>query len=160
MFYITVLAVGRLKDRFYADASAEYLKRISAYAKVTVTEIRAADLPDDPSDSQISAALEKEGEELLRRLPRDAVPVALCVEGRQFSSEETAAFFEKKALEGRGHVAFLIGGSYGLSDAVKKRADVRLSMSRMTFPHRLARVMLLEQIYRAFKILRGESYHK
>ena len=160
MFSVTVLAVGRLKDRFYADASAEYLKRLSPYAKISVVEVRASDLPEHPSPAEISSALEREGEELLRRLPRDAVPVALCVEGKLCSSEEIALFFEKNAVEGKGHFAFLIGGSYGLSETVKKRADLRLSMSRMTFPHRLARVMLLEQIYRAFKIMHGENYHK
>ena len=160
MLSVTILAVGKLKDQFYADAAAEYLKRLSAYAKVRVIEIPAVPLPDGPSEAEIENALRKEGEALLSRTPADAVCVALCVEGKALSSEETAAFFEKTALSGRSHIVFYIGGSYGLSGDVKRRAALRLSMSRMTFPHRLARVMLLEQLYRAFKILRGENYHK
>ena len=157
---ITVLAVGRMKDKFYEDASAEYLKRLSAYVKISVTEIRAAELPSAPNDAQISAALEKEGAEILKKIPAGAKAVALCVEGKLYASEDLADLLQNAALTGASHVVFIIGGSYGLSDAVKRRADVKLSMSRMTFPHRLARVMLLEQIYRACKINAGESYHK
>lgn len=157
---ITILAVGRLKDKFYEDASAEYRKRLSAYAKLNVTEIRAAELPPEPSAAQVAAALEREGAELLKKIPAGARVAALCIEGKLFSSEELAAELQNAALTGGSHVVFVIGGSYGLSDAVKKRADLRLSMSRMTFPHRLARVMLLEQLYRACKINAGEQYHK
>ena len=160
MLSLTILAVGRLKDRFYEDAAKEYCKRLSAYAKVNVLEIRASDLPDRPSQAEISAALEKESGELLKKIPADAAVVAMCVEGKQQSSEELAAYLEKTALGGTSHVVFLIGGSYGLSEEVKRKAALRLSMSKMTFPHRLARVMLLEQLYRACKISRGESYHK
>ena len=160
MLSVTILAIGRMKDRFYEDASAEYLKRLSAYAKVSVTEIRAAELPGDPNPAQIAAALEKEGAEILKKIPAGARVVALCVEGKLVSSEDFADLLQNAALTGASHVVFIIGGSYGLSDAVKRRADARISMSRMTFPHRLARVMLLEQIYRACKINAGEQYHK
>ena len=157
---VTILAVGRLKDKFYEDAAAEYRKRLSAYAKVGIAEIRAAELPQDPADAQIAAALEKEGAEILKKIPAGARVIALCIEGSLRSSEELAATLKKAALTGDSHVVFIIGGSYGLSEAVKKRADEKLSMSRMTFPHRLARVMLLEQLYRAYKINAGEKYHK
>lgn len=160
MLSVTVLAVGRLKDKFYEDAAAEYLKRLSSYMKVQILEIKAAALPDEPNGAQISAALEKEGAEILKKIPAGAKTVALCIEGQLFSSEELAVFLQKTALSGQSQVVFIIGGSYGLSDAVKNRADVKLSMSRMTFPHRLARVMLLEQLYRAEKINANENYHK
>lgn len=160
MLHITVLAVGRLKDKFYEDAAAEYLKRLGAYAKVNITEVKAAELPEDPAPALISEALEKEGRELMKKIPANAFAAALCIEGKQFSSEDMALLPEKAALAGKSQVVFIIGGSYGLSEEVKRRADVRLSMSRMTFPHRLARVMLLEQIYRGFKISRREKYHK
>ena len=160
MLSVTVLAVGRLKDRFFEEASAEYLKRLSAYAKVNITEIRAVDLPERPSAAEIAAALQKEGEAILKKLPAGAKTIALCVEGKLLSSEELAAFIDGSAVAGDSHLAFVIGGSYGLSEDVKKAAFLRLSMSRMTFPHRLARVMLLEQLYRACKISRGEAYHK
>ena len=160
MLSVTILAVGRLKDRFYEDAAKEYLKRLSAYAKVDVAEIRAAELPDRPAEAQIAAALEKEGAEICKKIPADAAVVSLCVEGKAYSSEDLADYLDKTALGGTSHVVFIIGGSYGLSETVKARSALRLSMSKMTFPHRLARVMLLEQLYRACKISRGEQYHK
>ena len=160
MLTVSVLAVGRLKDKFYEDAAAEYVKRLGAYARVNVTEIKAAELPENPSAAEIENALLKEGRALLSKLPQTAFVAALCIEGKLYSSEDMAALLSNAALKGDSHVVFIIGGSYGLSDEVKRRADVRLSMSRMTFPHRLARVMLLEQIYRGFKISRGEKYHK
>ncbi len=161
MYSITVVAVGRLKDKFYEDAAAEYLKRLQAYAKVSVVEIRAVELlSESPGEAEIAKALEKEGEAILQKIPAGAAVAALCIEGRLFSSEDLAAYLTACGSAGKSQLVFVIGGSYGLSDAVKKRADVRLSMSRMTFPHRLARVMLLEQVYRGFKIARGEKYHK
>ena len=160
MLSITVLAVGRLKDRFFEDAAKEYLKRLSAYAKVEVVEVKAAELPENPSAALIAAALEREGEALLKKIPAGAGVITLCVEGRQLSSEAFADAIEKKALSGASQLVFVIGGSYGLAERVKRRSFLRLSMSEMTFPHRLARIMLLEQLYRAFKISRGETYHK
>ena len=123
-------------------------------------ELKAADLPQEPSAAEVSAALEKEGAEILKKIPSGARVIALCVEGKPYSSEELADCFSACANAGCSQIVFLIGGSYGLSETVKRASHVRLSMSRMTFPHRLARVMLLEQIYRACKINAGEKYHK
>lgn len=161
MFTVTVIAVGRLKDRFFEDASGEYLKRLGAYAKVNIVEIKASDPgSDNPSEAEIGAVLKKEGAEILKKIPAESEVVALCVEGTLYSSEELADLFVNSANAGKSHICFLIGGSYGLSQEVKNRAKIRLSMSKMTFPHRLARIMLLEQTYRAFKIAKGEKYHK
>ena len=160
MLSFTILSVGRLKDQFYQDAAAEYLKRLTPYAKTAVIEIRAAELPPEPNAAQIAAALEREEREILKRLPAGSLAVALCVEGKPLSSEGFSAWIDRAAGAGNSHIVFVIGGSYGLSEAVKSRAALRLSMSDMTFPHRLARVMLLEQLYRAEKILAGERYHK
>lgn len=160
MLNITIICIGRLKDAFFESASKEYLKRLGAYAKVNTVELKAVDLPQEPSAAEIAAALEKEGAEILKKIPSGARVIALCVEGKLWSSEELAADFTAAANGGTSHVVFVIGGSYGLSENVKRAAHARLSMSRMTFPHRLARVMLLEQIYRACKINVGEKYHK
>lgn len=160
MLTITIICIGRLKDAFFEAASKEYLKRLGAYAKVNTVELKAVDLPQEPSAAEIAAALEKEGAEILKKIPSGARVIALCVEGKLWSSEELAADFTAAANGGTSHIVFVIGGSYGLSENVKRASHTRLSMSRMTFPHRLARVMLLEQIYRACKINAGEKYHK
>ena len=160
MLNITVIAVGKLKDRFFEEASEEYLKRLSSYARVNVVEIKAAALPPEPDDAQILSALKKEGDEIIKKIPSGARVISLCVEGKQYSSEALAGLIEKSALSGASHLVFIIGGSYGLSGEIKKLSDIRMSMSEMTFPHRLARIMLLEQLYRACKINAGESYHK
>ncbi len=157
---IQLICVGKLKEKFYADAAAEYAKRLGAYCKLTVWELPEERLPDKPSPAQIDAALDREGGRILAKLPPGAAVVALCVEGTALSSEELAARMEKWAVQGVSQLAFLIGGSFGLHPKVKSRAALRLSMSPMTFPHHLARVMALEQIYRAFKINEGSSYHK
>ena len=159
MLPVTILTVGRLKDRFFEDASAEYLKYLKQFAKSEIIEIPAVTLPDNPAPSQIQSALEKEAEQILKRIPDSAFVAALCIEGKQFSSEDMAELLKANQQTGKP-VFFIIGGSYGLSDTVKKRANVKLSMSRMTFPHRLARIMLLEQIYRGFTINAGKTYHK
>lgn len=157
---ITVLCVGKLKEKFFQDAVREYCKRLGGYCKIEIVELSEQRLGDQPSAGEIRAALDREAETLLRRIPTGARLIALCVEGCGLSSEELAREMEQAALSGRADCCFVIGGSYGLSESVKKQADLRLSMSRMTFPHHLARVMLLEQIYRAFKIRSGEKYHK
>lgn len=157
---VTIISVGKLKDAFFEMASEEYLKRLKAFAKVNVIEIKAGVISENPRESEINAVLEKEGEEILKKIPQSAKVVSLCIEGKLYSSEDMAALFFDTALSGCSHVVFIIGGSYGLSEKVKKRSDIRLSMSKMTFPHRLARIMLLEQIYRAYKINSGEAYHK
>ena len=154
---IDVIAVGKLKERFWADACAEYLKRLGGYAKVSVSEV-----PDrDPARcGGEAAAREQEGEGILRALPAHAHTVLLDIGGTQRTSEGISARLDELALSGVSEVAFVIGGSCGVSDAVRAAAKERLSFGKITLPHNLARVVLLEQIYRAFKISRGEPYHK
>lgn len=156
---ITLICVGKLKEKYLADACSEYIKRLSAY-KLNVIEVAPERLGDSPSDGEIRAALEKEGRKIIEKLPKSSFVYAMCVEGRQRTSEELSAEIDKIKLGGTGSVTFIIGGSFGLSDEVKQKADEKLSMSRMTFPHQLARVMLLEQIYRAAQISLGTRYHK
>ena len=160
MLNVHILCVGKLKEKFYLEGAAEYAKRLGGYCRLTITELPEERLPDSPSRAQIDAALEKEGNALLARLPKGGKVVAMCVEGKTLSSEELARRLEDWTVSGMSQISFLIGGSYGLHPSVKDRADLRLSMSPMTFPHHLARVMLLEQIYRAFKIQEGSAYHK
>lgn len=157
---IQLICVGKLKEKFYADAVAEYTKRLGAYCKLSILELPEERLPDKPSQAQIDAALDKEGDRILAKISAGSVIIALCVEGSSLSSEELAARMDKWAVQGSSQLAFLIGGSYGMHPKVKARAALRLSMSPMTFPHHLARVMVLEQIYRAFKITEGSNYHK
>ncbi|MCI8450911.1 MAG: 23S rRNA (pseudouridine(1915)-N(3))-methyltransferase RlmH [Eggerthellaceae bacterium] len=154
---ITVVAVGKLKERFWADACAEYLKRLKAYARVTVTEV--ADV-DPGRAGGVAAARAKEGEAILAALPETAHVVLMAIEGKQRSSEGLSRRLDELALSGRSDIAFVIGGSDGVSSAVYDRADETLSFGLVTLPHNLARVVLLEQVYRAFKISRGEPYHK
>ena len=160
MFSITIICIGKLKDKFFEDASAEYLKRLSGYANVKIIEIKAETLQSEPNDSQISAVLEKEAEAIIKKIPSDSVVIPMCIEGKQLSSEDLADYFDNKLISGKSSFCFIIGGSYGLHDKVKNYGALKLSMSKMTFPHRLARIMLLEQIYRACKINAGENYHK
>ena len=156
---ITVLCVGKLKEKFYADAAAEYCKRLSRYCKIEVTELPETRLPEDPSPAEIKKALAAEATAIRQKLEGGAV-VAMCIEGQTCSSEALSQKLAAFALEGKSRVTFLIGGSFGLDETLKKQADWRLSMSPMTFPHHLARVMLLEQIYRACQIAEGTRYHK
>ena len=156
---ITVLCVGKLKEKFYADAAAEYIKRLSRYCKIEVTELPETRLPEDPSPAEIKKALAAEANAIRQKLEGGAV-VAMCIEGQTCSSEALSKKLAAFALEGKSKVTFLIGGSFGLDETLKKQADWRLSMSPMTFPHHLARVMLLEQIYRAYQIDAGTHYHK
>lgn len=156
---ITVLCVGKLKEKFYADAAAEYCKRLSRYCKIEVTELPETRLPEEPSPAEIKKALAAEATAIRQKLEGGAV-VAMCIEGQTCSSEALSKKLAAFALEGKSKVTFLIGGSFGLDETLKKQADWRLSMSPMTFPHHLARVMLLEQIYRACQIAEGTRYHK
>ena len=157
---ITVLCVGKLKEKFYADAAAEYIKRLGRFCKIEVTELPEQRLPEDPSPAQIDAALAREVEAIRAKLPPAAAVIALCVEGKPLSSEDLARLMADTAAQGQSHLVFLIGGSFGLHPSVKALAFFRLSMSPMTFPHHLARVMLLEQVYRACQINAGTRYHK
>lgn len=157
---ITVLCVGKLKEKFYLDATAEYAKRLGRYCKLDILELPESRLPEEPSPAQIQQALDAEAAAITAKLPKGGALVALCIEGTPCSSEEMSRKMQQLAVSGKTQLTFLIGGSVGLSESLKRRADWKLSMSPMTFPHHLARVMLLEQIYRAFKINEGSSYHK
>ena len=157
---VTILCVGKLKEKFYAEAAAEYAKRLSRYCKLEILELPEERLPENPSPAQIAAALEKEAAAIRSRLPSSALIIALCVEGTLRSSEDLARMLSDSAGRGQSQVVFLIGGSFGLDPSVKALAAERLSMSPMTFPHHLARVMVLEQIYRAYQIHAGTRYHK
>ena len=160
MLSVHLICVGKLKEKFYLDACGEYLKRLSGYCKLTLTELPEEKLPQNPSQAQIDAALAREAAAIRGKLPQNSSLVALCVEGKLRSSEELADLVRQWEQNSAKHLVFLIGGSYGLDAALKSEAWVRLSMSPMTFPHHLARVMVLEQIYRAFKINEGSNYHK
>ncbi len=160
MLNVSLLCVGKLKEAYWRDACAEYEKRLGAFCHFRLIEVSEERLPDNPSASQIAATVEAEGKRLLEQLPKDCAVVPLCIEGKEMDSPSLAARIQKWAVEGTSHIAFVIGGSWGLSDAVKNRAALRLSMSPMTFPHQLARVMVLEQVYRAFQISIGGKYHK
>lgn len=160
MLAVKLICVGKMRERFYIDAFSEYSKRLGAYCKFECIELSETRLSDSPSQKEMDAALEKEAAEILKNVAQDAYFIAMCVEGSQMSSEALAELTARQALSGRSKLCFAIGGSFGLSPSVKKRADLRLSMSKMTFPHHLARVMLAEQIYRAFKINEGSRYHK
>ena len=157
---VTILCVGKLKEKFYMDAAAEYAKRLSRYCKLELVELPEERLPEDPSPAQIEAALLKEATAIRAKLPSGAALVALCVEGELRSSEALARQMADWASQGVGQLVFLIGGSFGLHPSIKEAAKLRLSMSPMTFPHHLARVMVLEQIYRAYQINAGTRYHK
>ena len=157
---VHVICVGRLKEKFYADAAAEYVKRLGGYCRLRLTELPEERLPQNPSRAQIDAALEREGAAIREKLPAGAAVAALCVEGELLSSEALADRLARWTAGGAGTLAFVIGSSHGLHPSVKALARLRLSMSPMTFPHHLARVMLLEQLYRCFKIEEGSGYHK
>ena len=157
---ITILCVGKLKEKFYLDATAEYAKRLSRYCKLDILELPESRLPEEPSPAQVQQALDAEAAAITAKLPKGGALVALCIEGTPCSSEEMSRKMQQLAVSGKTQLTFLIGGSVGLSENLKRRADWKLSMSPMTFPHHLARVMLLEQIYRAFQIRQGTKYHK
>ena len=157
---VSIICVGKLKEKFYTEAAAEYVKRLGRFCKIEILELAEERLPEDPSPAQIEAALSKEGEAIKAKLPPSAAIIAMCVEGKTMSSEALAKLMAQGANQGQSHLVFLIGGSFGLHPSVKALASVRLSMSPMTFPHHLARVMLLEQIYRGYQINAGSKYHK
>lgn len=160
MLAVKLICVGKMREKFYSEAFSEYEKRLKAYCRFELCEIAEQRLSENPGAGEIGAALQKEAAEILKNIPSDAYAVALCVEGKQFPSEGMAQLISERENSGKPKLCFIIGGSYGLHDSVKSRADRRLSMSEMTFPHHLARVMLAEQIYRGFKINEGSRYHK
>ena len=160
MVDVTVICVGKLKEKFYQEAAAEYAKRLKGYCKLNVMELAEQKLSKNPSLGEIQSALEKEGDAIREKIPPSSSVIALAVEGKQRSSEELAEMISAWSHSTAKHLVFVIGGSYGLHPSVKAGAWTTLSMSPMTFPHHLARVMLLEQLYRAFKIQEGSEYHK
>ena len=160
MLNIKFICVGKLRERFYIDAFNEYARRLSAYCKFECAELNETKLGDKPADKEIENALVRESADIEKAIPKDAYVIAMCVGAKQLKSEELAQKINSLALSGRGKICFIIGGSFGMAESVKQRADMRLGMSEMTFPHHLARVMLTEQIYRSFKIIEGSRYHK
>lgn len=160
MLSIQLLCVGKLKEKHFSAACAEYEKRLNPFCKLSVIELPEERLPDNPSPAQIEAALEKEAATIFQKLPKGGKLIALCVEGGLLSSEQLASQVRKWTVEGTSSLTLVIGGSFGLHSSVKNKAQLRLSMSPMTFPHHLARVMVLEQLYRCFQINAGTRYHK
>ena len=160
MLSVNIICVGKLKEKYWTQAVGEYEKRLKEFCKFKITEIDEEKIADNPNKSQINAVLEKEGKRILKNTGRGNQVIALCIEGASVSSESLAEIFGRTALNGVSGMDFIIGGSWGLSDEVKSRCDIKLSMSKMTFPHQLARVMLCEQVYRAFQINSGGKYHK
>ena len=160
MLNITIIAIGKLKEQYLRDASAEYQKRLSASCKLNIVELTPEKLSDNPSAKEIENALNSEAKKIIEKIPKGAKVYSMCIEGKQRTSEELSAEIDSLAVEGVSNIVFIIGGSFGLSDEVKKLSAFRLSMSKMTFPHQIARIMLLEQIYRAMQISLGTKYHK
>ena len=160
MLSVKLICVGKMREKFYIEAFSEYAKRLGAYCKLEHIELAEQRLSESPSQKEINAALEKEAAEISKNISDSSFVIALCVEGRQMSSEALAALIRDRELSGSPRLCFIIGGSFGLDASIKKKADMRLSMSEMTFPHHLARVMLAEQIYRGFMINVGSRYHK
>ena len=157
---ITIISVGKIKEAFYRDAIAEYSKRLSAYCKLTVREVTDEKTPDNASDEMERQIREKEGERILKVLDERGYSIALAINGTKYDSVGFAGHLDKLAISGKSHIQFVIGGSLGLSETVLSKADEKISFSDMTFPHQLMRVILLEQIYRGFRINHHEPYHK
>jgi 23S rRNA (pseudouridine1915-N3)-methyltransferase len=157
---ISIITVGKLKEKYLKQGIDEYLKRLSAYAKIEIIEVPDEKAPEELSDTEMLQVKQKEGERILSKVHPDAHVIALAIEGKMKTSEELADGLDKLATYGKSKVTFVIGGSLGLSAEVLQRANEKLSFSKMTFPHQLMRLILVEQVYRAFRILRGEPYHK
>lgn len=157
---ITILCVGKIKEKFYREGISEFVKRLSRYCKLEIIEVADEKTTEDASETEIRIIKEKEGERLLKNIKEDAYVICLCIDGKQLDSEALSEKIEKLGIQGTSHIYFVIGGSLGLADDVVKRADFKLSFSPMTFPHQLMRLILLEQIYRAYRIMNHEPYHK
>lgn len=157
---ITICAVGKVKEKFFRDAIAEYVKRLGKYCRLEIVEVEDEKTPDNASDTVENAIKEKEGRRLLGHIKEESYVIALAIDGEKLDSVQLSKKIEKLGVMGTSHITFIIGGSLGLSEEVLKRADYRLSFSDMTFPHQLMRVILLEQIYRSFRIMKNEPYHK
>lgn len=160
MLNVSVIAVGKIKEKYFTDAIAEYSKRLGRYCRLTVTEVRDEPTPEKPSGRETELILQKEGARIAEKISDSAYVIALCIEGKMLDSVELSKEIDRLAASCRSSITFVIGGSMGLSDEIKNRADLKLSFSKMTFPHQLMRVILLEQLYRAFNISGGGKYHK
>lgn len=159
MINISIICVGKLKEQFLRDGCSEYLKRLSPYAKTQLIEVAEERASDNPSAAEIQSIIEKEGARIIDKIPKGAAVIPLCIEGREFSSPEFASEIEKISLS-NSKIAFVIGGSFGLADKVKSLGKIKLSFGKITLPHQLARLVLTEQIYRAFSIINNSRYHK
>jgi 23S rRNA (pseudouridine1915-N3)-methyltransferase len=157
---IKVITVGKIKEKYFVNAIKEYTKRLAAYCKVDEIEVSDEKCPEHLSDKEMLIVKDKEGERILSKIKDGEFVIALAIEGKQLSSEELADKINSLALSGKSDVTFVIGGSLGLSDQVMKRANYKLSFSKMTFPHQLMKVVLMEQVYRSFRIIHGHAYHK
>ena len=160
MIKVNIIAVGKLKEKYLSDACCEYLKRLKAFAKVEIIEIGEYRCSDNPSDTEIETVKNKEGEQILSKIQKGSFVIPMCIEGKQLSSEEFSEKLEEIMLTGTSEFTFIIGGSFGLSDKVKSAGKLKLSFGKITLPHQLMRVVLLEQIYRAFSIMNNSKYHK
>lgn len=159
MMNVTVIAVGKLKEHYLQDGCKEYMKRLKAFAKLSVIEVNEERCSDHPSDNEIQNVIKKEGSRILNKIPKGAAVIPLCIEGKEFTSPDFSSLIETISLQS-SHICFIIGGSFGLSDEVKSQGKIKLSFGKMTLPHQLARMVLLEQIYRAFSISNHSQYHK
>ena len=157
---ITLVTVGKIKEKFYTDAIAEYTKRLSRYCKLEIVQVADEKTPDKASETEERQIKEREGKRVLAQIKEGAYVIALAIQGEMLSSEQLAGKLERLGIEGQSQLVLVIGGSPGLSEEVLRRADYQLSFSRMTFPHQLMRVILLEQLYRSYRIIQGEPYHK
>ena len=157
---ITILCIGKLKERYWTEAIAEYSKRLNKYCSLTINELREEKAPDNPSAAEESAVKEAEGKSILNQIKKDSYVIALAIKGKDLDSEALSEKIRTLGIAGKSDLTFVIGGSLGLSEEVLSRADFHLSFSKLTFPHQMMRVILLEQIYRSFKIIRNETYHK
>ena len=161
MIRINIICIGKIKEKYFTDAIAEYSKRLTAFCKFAVTELNEEKIRSNtPNQSQIQEVLNSEGKRILQKIGTGDYVVAMCIEGKLMSSEELSKVIDNVSLSGKSTVAFIIGGSYGLCNEVKSRANLKLSMSKMTFPHQMARMILSEQVYRAFEISSNGKYHK
>ena len=157
---IRILAIGKIKEKYLKEGIEEYLGRIRPYSQIEIVEVNDEPIPDNPNDSEIKKAIDLEGKKVLKLLKPSDYLIGLDLNKKELNSEEFAAFLEKKFVLGGSNISFVIGGSYGLSDELKERCNDSISLSKMTFLHQMTRLILLEQIYRAFKINRNETYHK
>jgi 23S rRNA (pseudouridine1915-N3)-methyltransferase len=157
---ITILCIGKLKERYWTEAITEYSKRLSKYCTLTINELKEEKAPDNPSNAEESAVKDAEGKNILKQIKKDSYVIVLAIKGKELDSESLSERIMALGISGKSDITFVIGGSLGLSDEVLSRADFQLSFSKLTFPHQMMRVILLEQIYRSFKIIRNETYHK